>query len=252
LPQPERCIYDGVPGGSPTTRTILPFSMTAPDAPGTYYLSFDLAQNPAGCSLGAWASTNAASPGRHIAAIVVTDPNSGEGGRERMVTITPRTNQIGTATITVIVANANSATASNSFRVTVSRTQFVNGDFETGDFSGWDRRDAPLPSANVAVPLMVRPTGYPPGSGFFSVSGFGMNSKYSATHGFVGRNRGRIQIAQDVFITPSNPILRFDFRAGWDMSNSGETEPRTFSVTVEPRGGGAGLRVFKFLTALPG
>ena len=72
-------------------------------------------------------------------------------------------------------------------------------------------------------------------------------------HGFDGNGPGRIRAAVDVFLPPSPVTLSFNYRLAWDMQTyGGSTQPRTFTVVIEPYGGGAGLQTNLIFTAFTG
>jgi hypothetical protein len=123
----------------------------------------------------------------------------------------------------------------------------VNCSFETGDFGGWVATDIPGPF----WPLQVVPAGISPGFDLFPSTP--TEGQFAAVHGFDGDGPGTISIAQDVILPLEVTTLEFDYRAGWDMFNfPGSTQPRTFTVHVEPFGGGAPLQSDLVLTADPG
>jgi hypothetical protein len=64
---PTTCIYDSVPGTTPDTGTA-GFTLTAPTAPGTYYLGFDRSQ-AFSCPAGWW--SGAPQPFRYFGTITV-------------------------------------------------------------------------------------------------------------------------------------------------------------------------------------
>ena len=117
--------------------------------------------------------------------------------------------------------------------------------FETGD--GWF-------GADVADPLLglgVYGAGVTPGHGLFSSAPTEGSS--AALTGFDGDGPGDIVLGQDLILPPAADRLVFDYRAGWDMYHfAGSTKPRTFSVQLQPWGGGAPLLSMKILTAAAG
>jgi uncharacterized delta-60 repeat protein len=123
-------------------------------------------------------------------------------------------------------------------------TLISNGSFESG-FSNWTTSDL-----SFSVPgLAVRTNGFSPGYGLFSnVATDGIRA---ATSGFEGSGPGVIRLSHDVPVTAAEPYLRFDWRAGWDMLTfTGSTLPRTFSVAIEPVGGGPVMQNTVMLTAV--
>lgn len=118
-----------------------------------------------------------------------------------------------------------------------------NCGFETGDFTGWVTQDITSP----LYALTVRGAGFNPGYGIFSSAP--TEGSYAATTGFDAAAPGMIRLAQDVSLPDSSSIeLTFDYRAGWDLVPYGATLDRTFSVTVEPSGGGTALYQIVILT----
>jgi alpha-tubulin suppressor-like RCC1 family protein len=124
-------------------------------------------------------------------------------------------------------------------------TLISNGSFENG-FSDWSVSDLQSPFEN----LQVRNNGYQPGFDLFST--LATDGSRSASSGFDGYGPGIVRLAHDVLVTATEPFVRFDYRAGWDMLGSnGSTKARTFSVTIEPAGGGPVLQKIVILTAAP-
>ncbi len=128
-----------------------------------------------------------------------------------------------------------------------SAATIVNGSFESG-FSGWIPGDIASPHISLAV----RPNGFNSGFGFFTSSA--TDAAMVASHGFDGGGPGTISFAQDIgVVDASSAMLRFDYRAGWDMLNyGGSTQPRVFSIVVRPAGGGASLASYEVLRANAG
>lgn len=130
----------------------------------------------------------------------------------------------------------------------VTQELLVNGDFETGDFTGWTATsDIPL-----FYPQVVVGAGVTTGFGFFTTAP--TSGAWVAFEGFDGAGPGTATIAQDVNIPPAATVaLSFDCRAAWDMLNFGAaTQDRLFQVEVQPFGGGAALQTFPVLTAQAG
>jgi hypothetical protein len=122
----------------------------------------------------------------------------------------------------------------------------TNGSFEAGP-GQWILTDIFSP----LIPLAVRATGYYPGFGFFTTTA--SDGNFCLTDGFDGNGPGRIRAAFDVVVPPSPVTLTFDYRLAWDMQNyDGSTKSRTFTVAIEPYGGGAGLQTNTIFTALAG
>ena len=154
----------------------------------------------------------------------------------------------GTSNFSVKVTGANglSTTAAFSIAVYPTGTLLANGSFETGDFSSWVTTDL----TNPYVSLAVRSNGYNTGYGLFTSTA--TDGNYSATCGFDGGGPGTIQIAQDIAVSAAAPIVLFDYRVGWDMLDyTGSTQARTFTVTVQPSGGGSTLATSTVLSASP-
>ena len=133
----------------------------------------------------------------------------------------------------------------------------VNGSFETGDLSGWTVKELSSAS-NPSLPLSVHGAGveYPaasflawpffifldyftsaPTDGQFAAL-HDFNGNDPATSGFVNRR----ELYQDMTLPASATTLEFDYRAAWELFRFGNTRDRTFSVEIEPAGGGATLR----------
>jgi hypothetical protein len=140
----------------------------------------------------------------------------------------------------------------------------VNGSFETGDLTGWMVKEL-TPKSNPSLALSVHPAGveYPapnflawpyfifldyftsaPTDGQFAVLN-DFNGDDPATSGFVNRR----ELYQDVTLPASTTTLEFDYRAAWELFRYGSTQDRTFSVEIEPAGGGATLRSQTILIA---
>jgi hypothetical protein len=123
---------------------------------------------------------------------------------------------------------------------------FDNCGFESGDFSSWVIQDIGDPF----VPLAVVNSGVSPGFGLFSSEP--TEGTLAAVHGFDGDGPGTIRIAQDVTLPAEPGMLKFDYRAGWDLLTFGATLDRNFTVNIEPSGGGGLLQSNLVLTALAG
>ncbi len=148
----------------------------------------------------------------------------------------------------VVTTNSAGAAASSNALLSITLPPVVkNGSFETGNSSNWTITDISQPFA----PLAVRSAGYDPGYGFFLTAP--SDGGYCLTAGFDGNGPGRTRAAMDV-VLPAGPLtLSFNWRAGWDMYYyGGATLPRTFSVVIEPFGGGLALQTNVILTAMPG
>jgi hypothetical protein len=107
-----------------------------------------------------------------------------------------------------------------------AKAGFVNGSFETGDFTGWITRDI-----NPFISLAVGGAGISAGFGFFSTSP--TDGQYVALTGFDGGGPGDIIVAQEVLVAPGISTVTFDYRAAWDMQFVGtSTAPRLFDVKI--------------------
>ncbi|MCH8053443.1 MAG: hypothetical protein IH895_05230, partial [Planctomycetes bacterium] len=125
-----------------------------------------------------------------------------------------------------------------------AQAQIVNGSFETATFASWVTQDLADPFFPLGVYL----------GGTVDTFGWGWSNTptdglYDAVSGFDGDGPGMIRIAQDAFINA--PLLTFDYRAAWDLT-FGATMDRTFTVNVEPNGGGGNLQSDLILTATAG
>ena len=140
----------------------------------------------------------------------------------------------------------------------------VNGSFETGDLAGWTVKEL-TSASNPSLPLSVHRAGveYPAASflawpyfifldyftsaptdgQFAALNDF--NGDDPATSGFVNRR----ELYQDVTLPGSTTTLEFDYRGAWELFRFDNTRDRTFSVEVEPAGGGATLRSQTILIA---
>ncbi|MCB9865506.1 MAG: M4 family metallopeptidase [Phycisphaerales bacterium] len=118
----------------------------------------------------------------------------------------------------------------------------VNEGFEAGDFTGWQVQDLASPS----VPIMVD------GSGTFLwiLQSDPTEGDFACLHGFSGSSPGTIRISQDFAVPAHVTTLMFDYRAAWIVSSgSGD---RTFSVNIEPAGGGTPWQTDVILVASAG
>ncbi len=125
-----------------------------------------------------------------------------------------------------------------------AQAQIVNGSFETGTFANWVTQDLGDPFFPLGVYL----------GGTVDTFGWGWSNTptdgvYDAVSGFDGNGPGMIRIAQDAFINA--PTLTFDYRAAWDLT-FGAIIDRTFTVNIEPNGGGGTLQSDLILTATAG
>ncbi len=122
----------------------------------------------------------------------------------------------------------------------------VNCSFETGDFTGWGTQDMDVPF----LPMTVDTGGVDVGFGFFISAP--TQGTLAALHGFDGDGAtgsvNTIEIYQEVDLPPGTTDMEFDYRGAWDMT-FGATQDRTFTVDIEPPGGGAALQSDLILTA---
>ncbi len=147
--------------------------------------------------------------------------------------------------------------ALESRRVLSTVQLLSNGNFATGDFTNWvtsapagffNINGDPNGAAQYPPPSVVGP-GAPGIAGLFS-PGLSAGS-YAVLEAFDGAGLGTVSIAHDVIIpTNSTDTLNIDYRAAWNTFLA--TQPRTFSVDIEPFGGGATLQSFTVQTAQPG
>jgi hypothetical protein len=120
--------------------------------------------------------------------------------------------------------------------------QFVNGSFETGDFTGWVTQD-------LEDPLQALDTS---SEGGFTVPHPPTDGVVCATTGFDGAGPGTIFLAQDVTVPADKTTLLFDYFGGWDLADFGAEVDRDFSAIVEPSGGGSPLQTTVIRTAVAG
>lgn len=121
----------------------------------------------------------------------------------------------------------------------------VNCGFETGDFTGWVTQDVTGPF----LPLTVAGPGSP-GFGFFTSAP--TEGVVSALHGFDGEGPGTIEIGQQLTLpSGAGSVLEFDYRGAWDIQTFAPPGvlSRTFSVNIEPAGGGAAIDSIEILVA---
>jgi uncharacterized repeat protein (TIGR03803 family) len=254
----------GVISGAPTTTGTVSFTVQVTGNDGLFSTApFSLAVNPAptpptitttnplanGAVGTAYNLTLAASGGTTPYAWSLASGSLPPGlglSSAGVISGTPFTT--GTASFSVRVTGGNGLSSTTAFTLTIlPQGTLQNGSFETGGFSNWIATDI----AGPFVPLQVRTNGYSPGYGLFSNTA--TDGVYSATCGFDGSGPGVIQIAQDISISASAPYLAFDYRVGWDMLDyGGSAQARTFTVTVQPSGGGSTLLTSVQLTAQPG
>jgi uncharacterized membrane protein/predicted GH43/DUF377 family glycosyl hydrolase len=120
-----------------------------------------------------------------------------------------------------------------SFLLAEPQPVINNPGFELGDFSWWNTQDLTMPF----LPLQVTGAGVSPGFGLFSTAP--TEGSLAAVTGWDGNGPGTIVLSQDVILPSSNSMVTFDYRAGWDLAMIPATVDRTFSVAVQPFGGGS-------------
>ncbi len=135
----------------------------------------------------------------------------------------------------------------------------VNGSFETGDLTGWTVKEL-TPKSNPSLPLGVRGAGleYPQPQFLVSIvpliyldyfTSAPTDGQWAVLHDFNGDDPAtpagsfvnRRELYQEVALPPGTTTLQFDYRAAWELFRFGSTQSRTFSVELEPAGGGATL-----------
>jgi hypothetical protein len=143
----------------------------------------------------------------------------------------------------------------------------VNGSFETGDLTGWTVKEL-MPKSNPSLPLSVHGAGVEyPAPDFLAwpyllfldyFTSAPTDGQYAALHDFNGDDPAtsggsqyvnRRELYQDVALPASTTTLEFDYRAAWELFRFGSTQDRTFTVEIEPAGGGATLRSQTILVA---
>jgi hypothetical protein len=109
----------------------------------------------------------------------------------------------------------------------------TNGDFETGDFTGW--------ISGSFNPLSVGSSRLP-GGGVYSAQGV-----------WDGNGPGTISLAQDIGVLAVGSSLSFDYNAGAnDIGNPPGSGDRVFSVSLSPFGGGTPITTFEVFRVLGG
>ncbi len=108
-----------------------------------------------------------------------------------------------------------------------------NCSFEQGDLSGWVVSDI----AEPLLPLQVAVAGVDVRYGLFTSDP--PRGDFALVNGFDGEGPGVIEVAQDVALPADATGLAFLYRIGYDLETYFANEPRTFSVVIQPEGGGA-------------
>ncbi len=141
----------------------------------------------------------------------------------------------------------------------------INGSFETGDFSGWTLTEID-PASTPSLPLSVAGAGVEFPADTFSAppetldyfTSAPTHGQYAALHDFNGDDPvtpgspNLRELYQDVSLPSEATHLLFDYRAAWELFRFGSTVDRTFSVVIEPSGGGAPLQSEVILSATNG
>jgi hypothetical protein len=109
---------------------------------------------------------------------------------------------------------------------------------------GWTTSDL----ANPLTPLQVVTNGFNNGWFFSTVATAG---QYSLVTGFDGAGPGTISFAQDIgTVDSASDRVSLDYRAQWQMlAPDGSTQDRTFTLVVQPAGGGLTLGSFQIIDA---
>jgi len=128
----------------------------------------------------------------------------------------------------------------------VAPPSMVNPSYETGDFTGWITQDLSAPF----WALQVGGAGLSPGFGFFTSDP--TDGTFAALSGWDGNGPGMIMIEQDIVLPTGITTLEFDYRAAWDLLTYGAVLDRTFTVEIQPFGGGAPLQSDLILNAAAG
>ncbi len=118
--------------------------------------------------------------------------------------------------------------------------------FELGDFSGWETKDLTIPFFAMIVEGSVSS----PHPDFFTSAP--TEGVFAALNGFDGNGPGTIELGTDLTLAPFASTIEFDYRAAWDLLNFGATADRSFTVEIEPAGGGAALQSTTILVATVG
>jgi hypothetical protein len=165
--------------------------------------------------------------------------------------------------VTENVESNNGVRAANPTTVATNPLNpIVNGSFETGNLSGWSVKEL-TPASNPSLPVSVRGAGvqYPAPTFFASLyildyfASAPTDGQWAVLHDFNGNDPAttafvnRRELYQDLTLPPGTTTLEFDYRAAWELFRFGSTQARTFSVEIEPAGGGAALLTETILVA---
>jgi hypothetical protein len=118
--------------------------------------------------------------------------------------------------------------------------------FETGGLSPWITEDLFIPF----FPITAGGSGVQSWPFFFASEP--TDGSFALLNGFDGSGPGTIRAAQDVDLPEEARFLVFDYRAAWDLASFCANEDRTFSVSIQPFGGGEPLETHLILTAQAG
>lgn len=145
----------------------------------------------------------------------------------------------------------------------------VNGSFEDngGSFHGWNIKELSQAS-NPQQILTVAGAGVAyPADAFFAGSWIldffnsqPTDGSWAAIHDFNGIDWNtlstslinRRELYQDLTLPVGTTTVAFDYRAAWELYRFGATQDRTFSVEVQPAGGGTPLHSETILSATAG
>ena len=125
-----------------------------------------------------------------------------------------------------------------------SATTITNAGFEAGNLSGWVALDIATPFE----PIRTEMGGVVIGCCAGTLTTAPTEGIWTMVAGFDGGGPGTIRLAQDVTVSTCT-ILEFDYWVTW---NNGGTIDRTFTVNIEPAGGGAPLQSDLILTGAAG
>lgn len=137
---------------------------------------------------------------------------------------------------------SNQCTGPNAFPI-------ANAGFEAGNLSGWTTQDLSAPFDALRAELGGITIGCCGGS-LVTAPTEGM---WTMVTGFDGNGPGTIRIAQDVTVAECSNAVAFDYHLAWDlMTFCSGCLNRTFTVLIEPPGGGAPLQTSLIFTMVAG